>query len=572
MSKGAVLVVMFVAAVVVPDIMGCCQGCFDLRLEGSNNYHQYQEWDDWDIVDLSTEDTAPPLPKADQGEPCQQSPGCKTGLKCEDVCTHARAGEYCTPNIWCQPGLWCDFKAQKATCKQKGAADGAVCSDIAASCLPPLKCICDSHACQCSAGAVGSWCASDSDCKPGNYCPTGEEKSVCYAGLPGDPCTGKPDECQPGSECNTSGLPDTPGFCRTVLETGEACDLADTLSICDDGLICSNIVDPPVCVQIGGLGFPCAMESLCDVQLVCNKLLDPPRCTETVATGDPCLSDYYCSGGDFCAPLLDVCSDGLDEAPCLATADCLSGNICLEESGRCSSGIYKSVCEGDGQGTCLDGLYCLPDPAAQQATTCWEGLPGDLCSGPGQCNEGLTCTGNGGESQCLTLQGLGEPCGGAPYVLCDSGLTCHPELHLCCSGNQDSPCLSDDDCATGALCDDNSHSCSTGWDFWPCTDDDDCQAGYYCVAGSGTCHSGEQGTPCDDDDDCEPLHLCDTTLDEALCHLPGSEGDTCLENLQCAADHYCHEDLQKCFDGSGGDPCESDDQCKLGLCDQGECY
>ncbi|MBM4354783.1 MAG: hypothetical protein FJ109_13510, partial [Deltaproteobacteria bacterium] len=101
----------------------------------------------------------------------------------------------------------------------------------------------------------------------------------------------------------------------------------------------------------------------------------------------------------------------------------------------------------------------------------------------------------------------------------------------------------------------------------PCTSTDECQSGLTCVPSGDqwTCRYGREGDPCDVDHQCgtglycNPFGACRKPVDE--------EGAGCqVSDEQCAwpMSCVCRVSECACYDGTSGDPCESD-TCGEGL-------
>ena len=94
----------------------------------------------------------------------------------------------------------------------------------------------------------------------------------------------------------------------------------------------------------------------------------------------------------------------------------------------------------------------------------------------------------------------------------------------------------------------------------------------YCAdfsAGDDKCHDGSEGDPCYNASDCQGEMVCSEYYGDA-CAPPAQEGDNCHDDDDCAGGLTCitiSSNNKKCYDGSLGDPCDYDSDCKSGDCD-----
>ena len=210
-------------------------------------------------------------PHRPEGEPCQRSEECASGLYCPvgglSGCTLAPAiGQPCADGVVCGPGAACSIEL--GTCVAAPGA-GQPCGVGASG---PVLC---SGALVCVQDVCGPLPGVDERCAAGN---------VCAAGL--------------GCALTAEG-----GFCSPRAADGEPCAGEAT---CGDGLYCD--FGESVCEPIVDLGEPCAFAAQCGAHASCQLTEDgQTRCRALPANGERCFG--ICADDQICAhnPRSAVC-------------------------------------------------------------------------------------------------------------------------------------------------------------------------------------------------------------------------------------------------------------------------
>lgn len=292
---------------------------------------------------------------------CASSRTCARGLVCADFrcASPGASGERCSALVPCADGLACLAGVCAAP-----AALGAPC-DVSSDCERGLACVMG------ICGPSGAPCARSEACGPGLVC-VGAALTTCTADVVDGGTCARTSDCAPGSYC------DARGRCAEIPSLGESCE-----SVCTDGLSCD--LPTGTCVVARDLGAPCqdSAHASCLPGLFCGGTCMAPRAIDQVCGEGQCATGLGCDWG-MCAPL-------------------------LYEGAACS-----------GSDTCVEGLYCPPDP--------------------------LT-------ARCTPLEGDGGPClratDCAPGLYCTSparGLVCRPRLP------EGTSCERSQDCAPGTAC------------------------------------------------------------------------------------------------------------------------
>lgn len=468
------------------------------------------------------------------------------------------------------------------------------------------------------AGALGSDCASDSECDSGicyqagsifwQVCSLCEQDIECgalrvcllvpevgYARCVGTAALG--DNCESDDQCAS-------GFCHAVTG-GAVCSECLESDDCFGGGTCTD--DSAVrgyWICAGGLGDACsdAIEcdsgycytagalaeqvcSLCAVTLDCGVLqacsFDPAEgyahCAGTAQLGDNCSADEQCASG-FCHELVPggVCSQ------CDSGADCLSG-ACLDAVTDPAYGFF--VCAGELGAPCLSGSGCLSGLCFPQG-----GVWGPRCS---LCETADQCDAN---QQCAFDRDLEyATCSGALALgdACSDDAECRSAI---CNVAGDDPvcseCRSAADCSDGGQCVDDLDGagywlCSGGLGD-ACSDGLDCASGYCFDGGApygGRCSTCEDATDCSGQQECifrvldgyatcvGVLDLGDACSDAADCRSGFCTQGRCAEctlNADCTDGGLCVDlaggaDYYECAGGLG-DPCASGLDCVAGYC------
>ena len=284
-------------------------------------------------------------------------------------------------------------------------------------------------------------------------------------------------------------------------------------------------------------------------------------CEAHLQEGDDCGAELnsheQCAGQLVCHEW--QCAEPGGEGESCIGGDCEEGLICYDdecvpprqESDTC---VHDSHCEGD--------LIC---PGIGQGECAYPTEQGGSCDRNDECEEGLTCR----DDVCDGPRPEGEEC--------NSGTWCEDGLH-CIFGTCLSRSEEEEDCQRHSHCEPHLY----------CSPEGSCRAisvrqeGEGCGAAMNCeqedvfgCHTGdicEPGTRCwgsefDQIDDEPPAEV------QGECVSVGTEGDGCLEHVDCADGYYCGNDGEcRPLAGIGGD-CDNHASCKEGFCDgeKGEC-
>jgi hypothetical protein len=516
------------------------------------------------------------------GAPCLHS--CSPPLHCVTgppevewpICQDGSAGAYCDSHTDCNIGQQCIDSVQGWQC---GATleEGEECSDDlrhVAPCADGLACNQAHVPPKCMPlGDNGAPCLEDSACSEGGGCIFGVTGTgVCTDGELGSPCLAD-SHCDLESWC-------APGShtCGTGNE-GAACILHGD---CNAGLYCP--VDTHVCTE-GGHGTPCTKDSHCPTDFSCvlgtkcqdgsegdlcesnAQCQDPLVCVavddkcHSGQAGDPCITDHDCMPDLFCVESQHTCAAGGVDDPCDSDSDCGVGSLCIASVQLCHTGSKGEPC--DSQAQCHPDLWCVAS-----AGKCHGGSNGEPCDSQEECQLDQWCVSAVSECHNGTK---GEPC--AVDDDCLPFLWCALSVGQCQDGSPGAPCDAHSQCQQGTDCDGDPAICLSGFELWPCTDDNDCQPDFSCVEkGEGLCYDGSLADPCIQFEDCAKDLYCATMLPAPLCVPAGKESDACTVDQECETGLYCFLPEGTCYDGSGGDPCFTNEQCEEDFCDEGECW
>ena len=509
---------------------------------------------------FSTSDCAPTafcingtcVPRQPAGAGCASANACATGLCVDGVCCN----QACTGA--CQ------------ACSLPGSE--GICLPLLAGTDPANECGFNF----CSGGtACATSCATDAQCKLGNFCSGG----ACVSSLPaGNSCTAD-------TQCGT-------GFCADGVCCDSPCNGA-----CQACAVATGAEQNGACTNHARGEDP---ESECGATY-CDGA---SSCLAGCGADADCKAGHFCNGGT-CTP----------KQP--AGTACSAANACA--SNFCTDGVCcGSPCDGPCQACDLPAApgACLPlaagtDPAAECGTTFCSGATACLasCSSDGQCKAGHFC--NGGT--CTPRRSTGTACAGpnqcasgscADGICCDSA--CDGTCQVCAAA-AGSP--SDGTCANVALRTDSAGEC--GLTFCSgsasclaaCGSDTDCKPRNYCNGGTCTqkrpaaaacsaaneCASGfcADGACCNQGcgGTCQACNLAaspGTCIPVEANTDPGSECGptfcgggtaciaTCTSDAQCKSGTFC-KNGQCAANLAPGARCTSNFQCDTGFCADGVC-
>jgi RHS repeat-associated protein len=245
------------------------------------------------------------------------------------------------------------------------------------------------------------------------------------------------------------------------------------------------------------------------------------------------------------------------------TSQALWGGACIPDGNNASSDGFVifsqgGVCTVDFRGVCGSGRNiprdddnpCTTDTCDPAQGVFHEPLPGTACTTsagtPGTCSAFGVC-----------VNGVGAVC--AVTADCTGGL-------VCSGGACAEPCTDNTDCPGGAEC----FNGTCGPPGGPCTLDSQCRQPDVHCSPSGTC--GGPDAVCGSSTGCKPgLECIDGTCQcpanaacSALC--PCGPDGVCTENNQCGAGLECQDGhCSPVGDGESGDSCDDDVDCAAGF-------
>jgi hypothetical protein len=372
----------------------------------------------------------------------------------------------------------------------------------------------------------------------------------------GGACTGAPDACEPGTECERD---DTGGprcrRCGDRAQLGEDC----TTTGCDASLWCDTEVQPiAACAPFDGkpcsTGTECgpADAYICDPEAqVCRKRIEGDPCPGAGGTGNRCNADdprLVCIGAS-CAQRSGV------EAPCDDADDCSSFDMACV-AGTCRAGAGRDdACSHDD--ACKGFLVCRGDVCTDRPGR------GEPCQG--ECRPPLDCV----NFVCRDLPdelpevGLGEPCRAICGDGCTVGVaTCSVGWCAPAGSNLPSTCESflglDEACLTPADTIDGVDGCDPATSYCRAPDPPNGECAAYASIGAD-CSARA----------CNPAEAyCDVSVASPTCTALTPIGGACVDAATCAGGRC----LGSCTGGAyDGLPCRSAGECGSGSVCNGQC-
>ncbi len=316
-----------------------------------------------------------------------------------------------------------------------------------------------------------------------------------------------------------------------------------------------------------------------------------------VALGGACSLSEECAADAYCKPSSNASCSGTCVArlavdtPCRPTSDlCADGARCMDVAGQfkcvAPAGLNESCVSRD----CASGLACIQDVCVSPGdvgATCVDLLDS------GDCRDGLACVrGSAGTATCVQRANLGESCGataddgGVPCVESPC-VGCNLNTQLCAAQTEANfGCAEDGDCDPLSFCND-SKVCEKRHDV--------SQA---CVVRSsfldqrGSCLFGD--TWCKPDAPSASTGVCtlipklgdpcetssgQPSCKSGFCKTSGGSSGTCtaypsvneacgaaVGTYECQGDAFCNDSTCEA-PRANGLPCNADDHCASGRCD-----
>jgi len=239
-------------------------------------------------------------PAAAAAAPCLDSPvspayqACGAGLTCASgFCVPRLAhGKPCQKDSQCTSGF-CRSSACAAPLRLGEAADLLALDQCAGFMV--------ARADACAARrSTGQPCTYDVDCLLDAVCVKGvcQQREVCGARQPGEPCVTEPLGCAPSAFCNNTAELQ---LCEARHPLGQPCEFTDD---CQDGAYCS--LGEKRCTAYAGEGGSCAGALLCAKSFYCDDAAGS-RCTPRRADGAKCSYGYECQS-TYCASSVGTCA------------------------------------------------------------------------------------------------------------------------------------------------------------------------------------------------------------------------------------------------------------------------
>lgn len=550
--------------------------------------------------DASGDLTPEAPPKVAQGDACQTTSDCQTGLSCDKdkVCCESACADVCVACVQsltgksdgtCAavtagkdpfddcPASMPELCGVDGTCDGHGACSkygsNQTCSSAACAgamftptgtCNGTGQCVtgsavnCMQSTCSATSGCTGA-CGADTDCVTGSYCA-------------GTACTVKKndgDACMTSHEC-TNGFCVDSVCCQSACSGAcQACSAALTGGTSGRCLAVMAGQDPHD--NCSSAGTICGQDGACDGNGGCRFGVRGATCGDPACAASTSILTNVatCDGAGTCAPgtagpcpsSLKCASATTCKTTCAGDVDCLDGNYCT--GGACvpkkTSGQSCSAGNQCGSTFCVDQTCC--DQACNGVCqTCGSGTCSTVKGGddpdhcPGTCDTDGTCRAKQGQT-CQTVSVMAgcvstahcapdgyccdQPCGNSCQACDISGSLgiCTPVANGPPHGNRIS-------CGTDAQCAGSCNGLASGLCSYPTKN---CNPGPTCsgtnAVGQSACSSGTCVTPAPQA--CATGYICSGTACKTSC---ASDSD-CLPSYFCSGG-TCHLDAVSISSGA----------------------
>lgn len=466
---------------------------------------------------------------------CDDGIACTTDACVDDVCQSTPVNEscddsdICTDNI-CTVGVGCTFPNNTASCDDglfcttDDVCDAGTCVGSARDCSDGIECTvdgCDEGSDSCTATPDDNACSNDAFCDGVETCDAG---SGCVAGTDVD-CSDLDDVCLEG-----------------VCDEGtDACgtDPANEDGSCDDGLAST---ENDRCVN--GICMGDDIDCSDGIDCTIDRFNEEIEACESIPDNTICDNGDFCDGAETCSAISGcVVPDPID---CSGSGDQCNTGVCDEASDAC---VAQPSNEG---ASCDDGLFCTA------VDTCEAGV----CSGAARsCDDAVVCTVDSCDEDgdaCVNTASNGNCddglfCNGSE--VCDETLDCQAGIAPDCSGL-------DDQCVTG-VCDEDTDACATdnANEGLTCDDGAFCTVDEVCT--SGVCAGAARD--CSDDGVACTVGSCNE-IDDSCSN--NADDSVCDDGVFCNGAETC-DVVTDCQAGVAVDCSGLDDQCAIGVCDEG---
>ncbi|KAJ3431167.1 dd-gdca protein [Anaeramoeba flamelloides] len=472
-----------------------------------------------------------------EGDPCDSSIICESGLACQsNKCT--KSFEKCNfKGLNCPEGYYCECGSNQedGTCKQTANTDCQIYQEELVDCI-------DVKGCSLDISIAEGTCIYE-------HCFEASQRLEC---------------CKSGNGYQNQYFPNKGMECHNCVKNnyggvGDECDLAHE-KLCMKNLYCNSNLKK---CKKDNTGSSCTKGSDCSGGVCANKV-----CAVMKSVGDQCAIDQECWNTN-CQN--NVCSGFSVGTTCdpskLGGNQCDVGLFCDSKTKECIpqiSGNFNCMSHlapyyQDYENVCEPGYVCDPDDLNFDTGTCrklYSGVKGDSCGNSITCQLGYSCVMN--------------KCNPSKDVCNDKTHLC-PQTHYCnCNSNQtEGTCtqISNDDCQEKA---ENYVNCLILN-----------QCNYPEQIGKGQCNFDYcleeliQFECCSQNgyDDSYFLHSgvnCNRCPFVQTYSKLGEKCDLSNENF-CYDNLWCNEKTGKCEKDNTGEKCTSGTDCYSGICANNKC-